>query len=132
MHNGLSPVRILQVMKSWCVRLNINYIHVPYSEACYTVLACIVISGDASVQLSKYLLHTLCADLINMVLAYLAEDGGQSVPTEEEMNFKVRGQLKISIVLLSKHHRMWIYSSQRCIVPLFSACAFISQEEKFP
>ena len=40
-----------------------------------------------------------------MVLAYLAEDGGQSVPTEEEMNFKVKGQLKISIVLLSKHHR---------------------------
>jgi len=35
------------------------------------VLAYVVLAGDASVQLSKYLLHTLCAELMNMVLAYL-------------------------------------------------------------
>lgn len=41
-------------------------------------------AGDAAVQLSKYLLKTLCSDLVNMIVIYLAEDLGilTEVPTE--------------------------------------------------
>lgn len=76
------------------------------------VLVYVVLAGDASVQLSKYLLHTLCADLMNMVLAYLAEDGGKSLPTEEEMNFKVRVLKRSQLLFGASTTEMWILSCQ--------------------
>ena len=40
---------------------------------------------DMSFQLSKYLLRTLCSDLTNMVVVYLAEDCGVATPPAENM-----------------------------------------------
>lgn len=39
---------------------------------------------DVVFQLSKYLLRTLCSDLTNMVLIYVAEDCGVDVSFPEE------------------------------------------------
>ena len=45
--------------------------------------------GDAATQLSKYLLRTLCSDLTNLILLFIAEDCGLNLPELEDMNGKV-------------------------------------------
>ena len=47
--------------------------------------------GDTEAQLSRYLLRTLCSDLTNTVLIYLAEDIGVDTPShgQGEMTAKV-------------------------------------------
>ena len=47
-------------------------------------------SGDTAVQLSRYLLRSLCTELFNVVLLYLAEDCGQQHSEGEELSSKVR------------------------------------------
>lgn len=40
-------------------------------------------------QLSRYLLRTLCSDLFNIVLTFLADDSGISLPSEGVITTKV-------------------------------------------
>lgn len=51
--------------------------------------------GDTESQLSRYLLRTLCTDLTNTVLFYLAEDSGLDTPShgQGEMTAKERSTL---------------------------------------
>lgn len=48
-----------------------------------------VTPGEAAVQLSKYLLKTLCSDLMNIIVIYLAEDLGLMTQVPEEFGIKV-------------------------------------------
>lgn len=45
---------------------------------------------DLKVQLSKYLLRTLCTDMTNQVIKYIAEGYNIAVPENMEMFNKVR------------------------------------------
>ena len=57
--------------------------------------------GDTEVQLSRYLLRTLCSDLANTVLIYLAEDSGMDTPShgQGEMTAKV-GRANMCVIRL--------------------------------
>ncbi len=41
-----------------------------------------VCTGDTMMQLVKYLLKTLCVDMTNMVVSYIAVDNGIRVPED--------------------------------------------------
>lgn len=45
--------------------------------------------GEAAIQLSKYLLKTLCSELTNVIVTYLAEDLGLISKIPEEVTLKV-------------------------------------------
>ena len=42
----------------------------------------LLFSGDTMMQLVKYLLRTLCVDMTNMVVSYIAMDNGVRVPED--------------------------------------------------
>ncbi len=50
--------------------------------------------GDGAVQLSKYLLRTLCTDMTNMVLLYITEDASSN---SGEMTKKVAKKLYVLV-----------------------------------
>ncbi|XP_011403614.1 PREDICTED: E3 UFM1-protein ligase 1-like [Amphimedon queenslandica] len=52
-----------------------------------------VFEGDTKVQLSKYLLHTICTDLTNQLLRYIAQDYKITVPEDEGAFNKERTKL---------------------------------------
>ena len=46
-------------------------------------------TDDAAVQMNRYLLRTLCTDIFNHVLKYLADDNGVNLPSGNEFSLKV-------------------------------------------
>ena len=50
---------------------------------------------EAAIQLSKYLLKTVCSDLINIVVLYLAEDLGIVSRGLNELSIKVFHRFQI-------------------------------------
>ena len=48
-----------------------------------------IYTGEAAIQLSKYLLKTLCSDLTNIIVGYLAEDLGLVSKIHDELSPKV-------------------------------------------
>jgi hypothetical protein len=48
---------------------------------------------DAAVQMNRYLLRTLCTDIFNHVLKYLADDNGVNLPSGNEFSLKERSSI---------------------------------------
>ena len=46
--------------------------------------------GDAATQLNRFLLRTICTELFDIVLMYVAEDNGVPIPQECQFNGKAR------------------------------------------
>lgn len=55
----------------------------------YALRYSLFFSDEIAVQLSHYLLSTLCTDLFNAVLIFLAEDNGVALPLESKVIAKV-------------------------------------------
>ena len=73
------------------------YVHV-ILYSCMYMLYCTAVccdwllsrpSGDAALQLSKYLLRTVCTDILNMVICYVSKDKGVQLPDGEKLTAKV-------------------------------------------
>ena len=53
----------------------------------------IALADNAVIQLNRYLLRTLCSDLFNFVVLYLADDTGVTQLPESEFTVKVCGRV---------------------------------------
>ena len=48
----------------------------------HLTLSLLIQLGDTKLQLSKYLLKTLCTDMTNMMVSYVAVDNGHKIPED--------------------------------------------------
>lgn len=62
------------ILHYYCIHI-LYLIKIPFTTNSYV--------GDTKVQLSKYLLHTICTDLTNQLLRYIAQDYKITVPEDE-------------------------------------------------
>eukprot|EP00731_Ephydatia_muelleri_P035885 Em0174g4a len=53
--------------------------------------------GDSALQLSKYLLRTVCTDLLNMVFCYLSKDKGVQLPDDQKLTAKDRSTIILNL-----------------------------------
>ena len=68
------------------------YVHLFFWDVLLRVICYIfhfTVLESTAVQLSRYLLRTVCSDLFNVVLTFLADDSGITLPSEDLITMKV-------------------------------------------
>ena len=71
--------------------------------------------------MNRYLLRTLCTDIFNHVLRYLAEDNGVTLPSGSEFSLKVMHTIVLTVQMYRIHtQHFWIVVSivaiQQCFI----------------
>ena len=79
----------------------------------------LIIIGDMKVQLSKYLLHTICTDLTNQLLRYIAQDYKLTVP-EDTGAFN-----KVHMYMNNTNNSILMYQTLHHVFNIHLPCIYI-------